>query len=300
MALTLATIRNHVLAMLDVDDSDASSKVTDYINMSARDIWLAHPWRERRAEATITTVAPYSTGTVSTSGATVTGSGTTFPAATAAGLARFAKSYSDPWYTVTTRDSATQLTLSESYAETALSGATYTLYQDVYELASGVDTLIDLRLLKASDDGPLRTLHERVLDEGATLPGLADHPTHYSMIASNATTAVKRVRLWPVPDAVYRVKYRYLKAYTDMSADGDECVVPESRRDLIICGALRWGYRLKDEYRKAQTEDARFEALLRMHWQRERDHAPLAGRLRRFDSAGPYRPSWDINTLDVN
>lgn len=299
MALTLATIRNHVLAMLDVDDSDTSSKVTDFINMSARDIWLAHPWRERRAEGTITTVAPYSTGTVSTSSTTVTGSGTTFPAATAAGLARFAKSYSDPWYTVTTRDSGTQLTLSEAYAETALSGATYVLYQDVFELASGVDTLIDLRILKNGDDGPLRTLHERVMDEGATLPGLSDHPTHYSMLASNATTAVKRVRLWPVPDAVYRIKYRYLKAYTDMSADGDECVVPESRRDLILCGALRWGYRLKDEYRKAQAEDARFEGLLRLHWQRERDHAPLAGRLRRFDRTGPSRAAWDIDTLDV-
>ena len=299
MPLNLKNIRDHVLAMMDVDDDDAKVKARDFINMAGRDIWMAKPWRERRAEATITTAAPYSTGTVSTSSTTVTGSGTTFPAATAANLARFAKSYNDPFYQVTSRDSATQLTLAEAYAETALSGSAYVLYQDVYELDADTDTLIDMRLLSAQDGGPLRTLYERRLDEGATLPGLADAPTHFALINNNLTKQLKRVRLWPVPDAAYRIKYRYLRAYTDLIGDGDECVIPESRRDLLICGAMRWAYRLKDEYQKAVAEDGRFQQMLKDHWERERDHAPLIGRLRRFDSPSIIRDRWDAGTASI-
>lgn len=300
MPLTLKNIRDHVSGMLDVDDADFLVKIRDYINISARDVWMAKPWRERRAEATLLTVAPYSTGTVSSSSTTITGSGTTFPAATAAGLARFAKDYASPWYTVTTRDSATQLTLSESYAETALSASTYVLYQDVFELDIASDTLIDIRLLKAGDDGPLRTLHERVMDDGVTLPGCSGAPTHYTLMAGNTSSGKKRVRLWPVPDAVYRLRYRYLTQYVDMIGDGDECLVPESRRDLLICGALRWGYRAKDEYQKAMAEDQRFQVMLEQHWSRERDHGPLPGRLRRWNSgSGGYRDGFNISTYNV-
>lgn len=298
MALTFVTLQNHVLDLVDVDDATTLARVKDYINIAGRDIWTAYPWPERHAEGTITTLTPYSTGTVSSSGATITGSGTTFPTTFTAALARFAPSYGAPFYTVTTRDSATQLTLSESFLETALSGSAYVYYQDIYNLASDVDALIDVRLQRQGGDGPIAGVLERRMDEVAYIPGSAGYPQAYSMTAMSSA-GLRRVRLWPVPDAQYRLKYRYLKSYTDMSADGDECVVPESRRDLLICGTLRYAYRLKDEYQKAAAEEANFERLLRQHWQREKDEAPVRMRIRGFDRSGASHDPFDISTIGV-
>jgi hypothetical protein len=289
MPLNLKNLQDHIADIIDVDDEDTMASVRAYINMAARDIWMAYPWHERRDEGTLTTVAPYSTGTVSSSSATITGSGTTFPAATAANLARFAKSYSEPWYVVQSRDSATQLTLTESYVDTALSASAYTLYQDTFELAAAVDTIIDVRLLKGMDSGPLAGMLERRLDEMAYIPGQAGTPEAWALVAPNATTLSKRVRLWPVPDAVYRLKYRYLKAYQDMATDGDECMVPESRRDLLLTGTLRWAWRLKEEDDKADAAEVRFQQLLKIHWQREKAQSPLPARIGRYDSVGLHR-----------
>lgn len=300
MPLTFLELQDHVLDLIDVDDSATRTFVKDYLNITGRDIWTAHAWPERYAEATITTVAPYSTGTVSSSSATITGSGTTFPTTFTAALARFAKSYSDPFYTVTTRDSATQLTLSEAYLETALSGDTYVYFQDIFNLASDVDELVDIRLLKTGEGGSLASTLERRMDEAVYIPGQAGTPRVYSMVGQSSA-GLKRVRLWPVPDAALRLKYRYLKTYTEMSVDGDECVVPESRRDLLICGTLRYAYRLKDEYQKAGQEEALFRRMLTEHWQREKDKASIPARLLPFDGrAGRYTDPWDISTLSIS
>lgn len=295
---TFLEIQDHLMDLLDVDDTATRTFVKDYINFTARDIWLAHPWPERYAEATITTLSPYSTGTVASSGATITGTGTTFPATFTAALARFAASYASPFYTVSTRDSATQLTLSESYAETALSGSTYVYYQDIYNLASDVDELVDVRLLKAGQHGPIAAVLEKRLDEQAYIPGSAGTPIVYSMVGQSSA-GLKRVRLWPVPDNVYRLKYRYLKGYTEMTADADECVIPESRRDLLIVGALRYGYRLKDEYAKAGQEEALFRRMLAEHWAREKDKAVLPARLAPFDGGSRRVDPWDISTMTI-
>lgn len=298
MALTFLDLQDHVLDLIDVDDATTRARVSDYINIAGRDVWMAHPWPERQAEGTITTLAPYSTGTVSSSGTTITGSGTTFPTTYTATLFRFATAYGAPFYQVTTRDSATQLTLAESYVGTALSGATYVLWQDIYNLASDVDTLVDVRLLKQGADGPIHGALERRLDEDAYFAREAGYPVAYCM-TTQSSAGLKRVRLWPAPDEQYRLKYRYLKSYTDMSADGDECVVPESRRDVLIAGSLRYAYRLKDEYQKALAEEANFNRMLAEHWRREKQQAPIQARRRPFDRARGGRDPFDIGTVGV-
>lgn len=296
MALTFTSLQDQVLDLIDADDPATREHVKNFINSSARDVWMAFPWRERRAEAIVTTVAPYSTGTVSTSGATVTGSGTTFPSTYTAGLFKFAPGYSSPWYYVTSRDSATQLTLARSFIETALSGSAYVVWQDTYNLASDVDTLVAVRLLKNGQDGPIAITTEDRLDEAAYHPATAAAPVVCAMVPQSSA-GLPRIRLWPTPDAAYALSYRYLKAYTDMAAGSDLCVVPESRRDVLVCGALRWGFRLKNQYQKATAEDARFEGLLRQAWARERDVSPLPMRLRGFDTAARPIDRWNIQSI---
>lgn len=300
MALTFLEMQDETLALIDSDDTDTRTHVKNFLNRSANEIWRAWPARERRKEAILSTLAPYSTGTVSISVAssTVTGSGTTFPSTYTTGLAKFATGYAAPWYYVATRDSGTQLTLAGTsiWADAALSGSTYALWQDTYNLESDVDTLIEVRLLSTGNDGPIAITSEARLDEVAYHPRWSGFPRACAMVPQSSA-GLKRIRIWPAPDATYRLSYRYLKAYTDMSADGDECVVPEEWRDIIVCGALRWAYRLKGQYQKAIQEDGRFRQSLRDVMKGAADVSPLPGRIRGFDEPSRTRDRWDYSSI---
>ena len=286
MALTYLNIQDIVLDLIDRSETEDRTRIKQFINMAARDVWTSKPWRERRKTGVVETVAPYTTGTVTVTedSGVVTGSGTTFPA-TNADQRKFALSYTLPWYTVTTRDSSTQLTLGDNYAEDTASAQTYTFFQDVYRLASDVDTVLGIRLQRAGYGGTLGWLSERRMDEMLTLPAFAGVPQHFCM-QDLTSASLRTVKVWPVPDDTYRFQYRYLKSFTEMSADADECVIPENRRDLIIQRAAVWAYQYVREFDRAVTQYAFYTSELERHWKSEQDAMPRTGRMRRFDEWG--------------
>lgn len=298
MPLTFLEIQDEVQMAVDVDDSTTLAIIKNFINRSARAIWTAHPWTERRKEGELRTFAPYSTGTVTaTNGsATITGSGTTFPTTYTATLFRFGLDYTGPFYPVTSRDSGTGLTLSANYHEATVSGSAYVLWQDVYRLATDVDTLIDIRLHKEGQDGPLALTTESRLDSVAYAPRFSDSPKVLAMTAPSSA-GVKQVRLWPVPDTTYRLPYRYLSAYTDMTADADECVVPENMRDIIVMGTLRWAWGFKNQYAKSLQCERAFRGMIAEAWAQQKPLAPLPGRIKPFDDARKVRDTWDLSTI---
>lgn len=100
----------------------------------------AHEWSFMRPVTTLTTVASYSTGTVTIVNGVVTGSGTTFPSfGTASGeLTLTATGVS---YPVSTRDGATQLTLVDTTLD-ADAGSAYTLGFPTYDLPDDWGSMI--------------------------------------------------------------------------------------------------------------------------------------------------------------
>lgn len=105
----------------------------------------AYPWPNYREVGTLQTVASYATGTVTATNAsaTITGSSTVF-ASTMTGR-KFRVGTERAWYDILTVDSATQITLNQQYQGTTQSGATYTIFQDEYRLASDVHQLLNVR-----------------------------------------------------------------------------------------------------------------------------------------------------------
>lgn len=301
MAITFKNIQDIILDKIDVDDATTLGYVKQFINMAGRDIWMAHPWFERYEEAEITTVAPYSTGTITaTKGSTtVTGSGTSFPTTIVNYETKFARSISDPWYAIASRGSATSLTLETAYAETSTgAGASYVVYWDTYALSPTVDELVDVRLIKPNYDGSMTQVLEKRMDEAVYIPGHKGVPGVYCLAHGRQDN--KHIRLWPVPDDTYRIRYKFLKEYEDMVNDADESVIPESRRDLLICGALIHAFRLRDQYDKAAIEEVRFSRMLEEHWRREKAVAVVPARLQRFDKRIKVRDPFDISTLGIN
>lgn len=263
---TFLAAQDRVLGVLGTSRSTDRTRVKNYINETARDVWRSHPWWERKVKAFVSCVAPYTTGTVSTtkSSATVTGSGTVFPAAAATQPYKFASGYNEPWYEVSARGGNTSLTLDRVWATTALSASTYVLYDDRVTLATDVDVLLtDEVVLFHGGEGKMGRLSE--YDEAEyPWPTGSGIPTWF-MVIEPTSTGRKRLRLGPdVPDDIYAIRYGYLKTYTRLSQDGQTFPHAEELVDVIVEGALARSYR---EEPWADTEacnkaEMRYRAML--------------------------------------
>lgn len=281
MARSFLNLTDDLAALLELGQQTGATERTQFkrfINDFGRRLWVMRPWPERKKESVITTVAEYTTGTVTvTNGfATVTGSGTAFTSAMAG--RKFALSLSGPWYRITSRDSDTQLTLARVYQETTASGSTYTVFQDEYDLASDVDVSSALTILYGTDNA--LTLSTQADLDNRLVPGARGRPTHYAMVVPT-TAGTRRVRFFPVPDAVYAFRSLYLKEWTDLSADGDAHGFDASRERLLLLGAAVDGQRMADG--KEIISESEWLHLVDENWRMTREASPIAVKRRAFD-----------------
>ena len=276
MATTFLNLQDDLLAEIALDgDSDTRTKIKRFLNRSYRRVATAYSWEELRTTARITTVAPYSTGTVDvTNGsATVMASGTTFTSGAAVGM-KFSLGYGYPAYEILTVDSDTQLTLTATYAGATATGQTYKVYQDTYALASNVDSLNDKHvvLLSDGDDVPMRYETADGWARYGYLPSTEGRPSRFRRV--DDSSSAKQIQLWPVPDAAYLIEYAYQKMPADMSGDSDEPDLREGLRYLILMGAREDAFRLNSEHQKALLERQIYMQELPRAWAMFKGNSP--------------------------
>lgn len=284
MGMTLDNIRDLIVNLTGLGDTEDSTDLTRLINIAYRDVWVAYPWSERWKEAYVATVEPYQTGTVTlTNGATTcTGSGTTFPASFAASSRKIARGLSYPAYVVS-YVSATSLTLARNYLEDTASGLSYILYADEYDIASDVDAIRAIRLHTTSRPRVLRATSRMQFDADHFLPDASGTPEEWCQV-TDVTAGTFRIRVWPVPDDVYAMQVLYLKSITELSGDSDEPLLRESLRDIITEFALGSAYRLSSEPEKAGDATVRANDLLQKAIEREQRVQSRSWRMQPFDA----------------
>lgn len=167
--------------------------------------WLK-PW------TTLATSLPYSTGTVTIASGVVTLASGTFPSWAADGTIQVSGSS----YTVSTRDSDTQVTLDDTTA-TAAAGTSYKLTRDVYALPSDLGRIIGVM------NFPLNEYREAItsipfqeLMEMRASIDLTGQPYHFAERWKPGTFTTgqrKELAFYPTPDTVWRLHYQY-EAYT--------------------------------------------------------------------------------------
>lgn len=256
-----------------------------YINIANQDVHVQQnwPWAERRT--VLQTHAPYTTGTVSIALAartTVTGvstlwnttvTGMGFTNARAGGRMVFAGAL-DP-YVVDSVSADTTLTLTDRWlGDTALSGATYTYYEDEYALATDFFRMVDARQFTDILNIPIIGRQEfyRRFPRNA----LAGTPSVCTLIELGPSTSVAerpRVVFHPYPDASINIPYRYITKYlavttggvggTDLSSDTDEPIIPlRYRHVLILYAAMQW-YRDRKDDQRSQEVGAEYVDLVK-------------------------------------
>jgi hypothetical protein len=179
-----------------------------------------HRWSFLKARTTLTTNAPYTTGTVTVVDGVVTLAGGTWPSWAAQGEI----AVSGGVYAVETRDTDTQITLEDTSVDVA-AGSTYELVREAYDLAADfAGTLGDLfyRPLTSPLVGRIAELHEDRISGYYRPDDYSGEPLYYALRAkASINTAEQRheMVLWPRADRAYEITIPYTIRPTTIDSD---------------------------------------------------------------------------------
>lgn len=256
------------------------------INTALQDMHIGYgerfPWAERSAR--ITTMAPYTTGTVSiTNGsATLTGASTLWTTSNAFSIAnarvtgKLVIAGTAPIYEISSVDSATQITLTSRYVGTTVSAGTYSYFEDEYDLHADFLRPMDMQFFDTVNDIKIidRTRFRRNYPANSvTGKPVAACLLDRAFVAN--TTPVRRVCFYRPPDANYSIPYSFVTnklavtsagvAATSLSSDTDEPIVPFQYRHAIVMHALYNWYRdKKDDARSTEAKQEFVDLILRI------------------------------------
>lgn len=172
-----------------------------------------HEWSFMRPTTTLTTVASYSTGTIAIAAGVVTLTSGTFPSfGTATG--EIVVTSTGVSYTVSTRDSSTQLTLTDT-SVTVSSGASYSLGFPLYNLPDDWGSFIGpLTYRPGTSDlfGPVEVVGEYMIRSRRQANDTYARPQVAAVIPKTFTASTGQrfqISFWPTPDDAYVLTYRY-------------------------------------------------------------------------------------------
>lgn len=168
------------------------------IDNAFRHLTTTYPWTIKKTYGQLVTTAEYATGTFSATNnsATITGSGTTFTS----GMVGRLFIAGDYPYTIGTYTSGTSIDLNTAWADTDTSGASYSIRQHLYELATDVSYI-----LTASSQYRLRELSIHQLENIDPSRQESGDPTHF--VYRGWGTNGRVIELWPTPIATHVISY---------------------------------------------------------------------------------------------
>lgn len=248
-------------------------------------------WKWLEREGHFTTTSGYSTGTVTTTNgsATVTGSGTSWNTSSNVLADDKFNGGEGGFYRISAVGGDTSLTLATEFAGTALSGDTYNIYRDEYDLADGVLELQSVRLLDPARSLVILSPYEwEEITKGDWEVG---EPEYAMLVGSDAsesgnTGTNQRLQLWPLPDATYAYTYKYRTMATVPSSGTSNMEIGPQLSNLLVYKAMAEICRQAQEpERSAEWNDA-YQRMLFLAKKSEQSRTKRA----RFFSTGQWGP----------
>lgn len=139
---------------------------------------------------------------------------------------------------------------------------------DSYPLPTDSDVVQRVIVQEAGDDDwePLTNISDwNMFDQQQT--SSEDRPTHYSLRGSS-------IILWPNPDKVYSVSFKYLRTLADIQASGPDA--PQEWHEVILWGAISRGFFARGDWNRgtaAQNQQAIFlQTLDTQETKNQEDH----------------------------
>lgn len=254
-----------------------------YINTALQDMVFGFeyklPWLER--EGLLTTMAPYTTGTVAVTrgSTTVTGTSTVWTTTNAYGIANARTTGKINFgdnniYNISTVG-ASSITLTSKYVASAdlAAGSSYTYFEDEYALASDFLKMIDVRRFSESLNIPLigRDEFRRMYPR----PNIAGLPKVATMLDKSFTTTSTQpmyVQFYPYPSTNLLIPYSYITKNlavssagveaTELSADTDEPQLPMRYRHALVAFACWQWYRDKKDDQRSEMAHQEYQDIV--------------------------------------
>lgn len=282
--LTLSDLQTEVYDHTGLDSSSAT-RVTRWLNYVQQDIQSRWPWPWAYGRESVTTIADYSTGTVSVSsgGTAVAGVSTAWTATQGDGTYFMQFSGANDWYRVSARGGVTSITLETAYQGTvALSGATYTLRKFFYSLSTSADEVLDVR----NWDTPLKLLQVdfRTLDLVNPLVQSVSPGYAYLMFGVDSSGNLQFTP-YPFPSDARLFEFRTKKRSVDMASAGDSPSIPNKYAQVIAWGAIAVGFAFLRKFQEASVWNGKFEgriAQMKKEYRQSEDHQPILGSIDRM------------------
>lgn len=253
------------------------------INTALQDMHIGYgerfPWAERQSR--LTTMAPYSTGTVSISQGSVTLTGLTtlwntanaFGANNTRTTGKLVINGTSPIYEISSIGSDTSITLTSRYVGATVSGGTYKYFEDEYDLHADFLRPMDMQFFDSKTEIKItdrNTFRRKYPSNSVTGRPVVACLLDRAFVAN--TTPVRRVAFYRPPDANYSIPYSFVTnklavssagvAQQSLSADTDEPIVPFGYRHIIVMHALYNWYRDKKDDSRSQEAKAEFTDLM--------------------------------------
>ena len=224
---TLATIRSRVQQLTGNNAMITATEVDSIIRAEHDTVLSDYSWTQRKLDTIITTSATYSTGTLSSSGTTVTGVNTVW---TSAFVGRYLRVGSNTFFhRITARASDTSITIESALPTNAAAGSTYTIFRHRYNLPSNFG-----RVTSVTSDNRLAEWSRPDIDRidpyrtsTATRP---DVYTIHGLDPDTTTSQIFQIEFWPVPSSATAIRVEYLRTNT-LTSETDE---PLYRSDILI------------------------------------------------------------------
>ena len=220
-------IRTAVLSRIGNNAMITAAEINDIISSEHLTILSDYPWSQRKLDTIITTSATYSTGTLSTSGTTVTGVTTVW---TSAFVGRYLRVGSNTFFhRITARASDLSITIESALPSDAAAGSTYTIFRHRYNLPSTFG-----RVLNVTSDSRLTEWTRADIDRidpyrtsTATRP---DVYTIHGLDPDTSASQIFQIEFWPVPSSAQAIRVEYSRTNT-LTADADE---PLYRSSILV------------------------------------------------------------------
>lgn len=242
--------------------ADQTTDIQDSITDGLRDVYSAHTWSFLRPVKTITTVAPYATGTITVASGVVTLLAGTWPSWAAVGVLKV----SDDYYDVNTRDSNTQITLEDTTVDVA-AGTSYELGCPEYDMPTGFEGIIGKELYYEPGQSdyypPIQERHDDQIQTRRQDDPYHDRPLYWSLrtVEFDATVGSRRrLVLYPTPDAAYVLKAPMQLRPTMIDSTNIYPIGGEQLSQVILEACLAAAERLYDDAERVHTK--RFQEML--------------------------------------
>ena len=187
-----------------VDDT-ATSRIQLGIENALLMISKDRKWSFLQDVVDIIAIAPYSTGTCTASGTTITGTLTVFPSNVVGQYFEFEGD--KHWYEVTVRGGDTSLTIRQTYVATGATSSSYRIVYPLYALPTNFGWLNALVDVTAGD--PLVECSFNNQHELHSLRGGTGQPSSYALVQKRHDSNVDQLFLYPSPSAerLYQLAY---------------------------------------------------------------------------------------------